>query len=134
MSESSDKRSEEFLKICGQFKLGALVTESSHPVTSELSEVAKHDVAKALDLLFQVDADVVATYREFVRSGRAETMAAVLTHSLRNGGRLFFTGCGSTGRLSIQLVSIWRDYWQRQRPTVLPVRRPWKNWRTARSA
>jgi N-acetylmuramic acid 6-phosphate etherase len=115
MSESSDKRSEEFLKICGQFKLGALVTESSHPVTSELSEVAKHDVAKALDLLFQVDADVVATYREFVRSGRAETMAAVLTHSLRNGGRLFFTGCGSTGRLSIQLVSIWRDYWQRQR-------------------
>src|SRR5207249_488326 len=32
-----------------------------------------------------------------------------------NGGKIFFTGCGSTGRLSIQLVSIWRDFWQRQR-------------------
>jgi N-acetylmuramic acid 6-phosphate etherase len=33
---------------------------------------------------------------------------------LKGGGRMFFTGCGSTGRLSIQLVSIWRDFWQRK--------------------
>ena len=72
MSEASNKRSEEFLKISGQFKLGALVTESSHPVTANLSEVAKEDIAKALDLLFQVDNDVIAKYREFVESGRAE--------------------------------------------------------------
>src|SRR4029077_12067201 len=26
-----------------------------------------------------------------------------------------FTGCGSTGRLSIQVVSIWRDFWQKQK-------------------
>ncbi len=38
-----------------------------------------------------------------------------MLHTLKNGGKLFFTGCGSTGRLSIQLVSIWRDFWQRQR-------------------
>src|SRR3569623_827770 len=72
MSEASNKRSEEFLKISGQFKLGALVTESSHPVTANLSEVAKKDIAKALDLLFQVDNDVIAKYREFAKSGRAE--------------------------------------------------------------
>ena len=35
--------------------------------------------------------------------------------ALKKGGKLFFTGCGSTGRLSIQLVSIWRDFWQQQR-------------------
>jgi N-acetylmuramic acid 6-phosphate etherase len=33
-------------------------------------------------------------------------------HALRNGGKIFFTGCGSTGRLSILLDSIWRDFWQ----------------------
>jgi Cu/Ag efflux pump CusA len=51
MSASSQKRSEEFLKISGQFKLGALVTESSHPVTANLSDVAKTDIAAALGLL-----------------------------------------------------------------------------------
>jgi N-acetylmuramic acid 6-phosphate etherase len=112
MSEASDKRSEEFLKISGQFKLGALVTESSHPVTANLSEVAKQDIAKALDLLFQVDNDVIAKYREFAKSGRAEKIADTVLRALKNGGKIFFTGCGSTGRLSILLDSVWRDYWQ----------------------
>jgi N-acetylmuramic acid 6-phosphate etherase len=112
MSEVSNKRSEEFLKICGQFKLGALVTESSHPVTANLSEVAKQDIAKALDLLFQVDNDVIAKYREFAKSGRAEQIKETIVRALKNGGRIFFTGCGSTGRLSILLDSVWRDFWQ----------------------
>jgi N-acetylmuramic acid 6-phosphate etherase len=115
MSSSSQARSEEFLKISGQFKLGALVTESSHPVTANLSEVAKQDIAAALKLLFDVDADVVKTFREFVASGRADEIKTTVSRSLKNGGRIFFTGCGSTGRLSILLDSIWRDFWQQLR-------------------
>jgi N-acetylmuramic acid 6-phosphate etherase len=114
MSATSDRRSEEFLKISGQFKLGALVTESSHPVTANLSEVAKEDIAKALGLLFEVDNDVMKKYGEFVGSGRAEQIKETVVQALNNGGKIFFTGCGSTGRLSIQLVSIWRDFWQKQ--------------------
>jgi len=114
MSEASDQRSAEFLKISGQFKLGALLTESSHPVTARLSEAARQDIAGALDLLFQVDADVIAKYREFAESGRAEHIKDTVLRALKNGGKIFFTGCGSTGRLSILLVSIWRDFWQTQ--------------------
>jgi N-acetylmuramic acid 6-phosphate etherase len=118
MSEASNKRSEEFLKISGQFKLGALVTESSHSVTANLSEVAKQDIAKALDLLFQVDNDVIAKYREFAQSGRAEQIKETVLRTLRNGGKVFFTGCGSTGRLSILLDSVWRNYWQNLKTAV----------------
>lgn len=114
MSHTSDSRSNEFLKISDQFKLGALTTEASHPVTENLSEVAKRDTAAALKLLFEVDADVLKKYREFVSSGRADQIKTEVLRALRNGGKLFFTGCGSTGRLSIQLVSIWRDFWQHQ--------------------
>jgi N-acetylmuramic acid 6-phosphate etherase len=113
MSAASDLRSAEFLKIAEQFKLGALITESSHPATTNLSETAKRDVAAALHELFTVDDDVVRKYREFVESGRAQQIADTVLIALRNGGNLYFTGCGSTGRLSIQLASIWRDYWQR---------------------
>ena len=109
MSDTSKKCSEEFLKVSGQFKLGALVTESSHPVTADLSELAKHDIAAALKLLFDVDDDVVEKFREFAASGRAEDIKETVLRSLKNGGRIFFTGCGSTGRLSILLDSVWRD-------------------------
>jgi N-acetylmuramic acid 6-phosphate etherase len=115
VSDTSKKRSEEFLKISGQFKLGALVTESSHSVTANLSEVANQGIAAALKLLFDVDDDVVKKFREFVESGRAGQIKGAILHSLKNGGRIFFTGCGSTGRLSILLDSVWRDFWQKQK-------------------
>jgi N-acetylmuramic acid 6-phosphate etherase len=115
MSETSLKRAQEFLAISSQFKLGALTTESSHPITAELSQTARQNIAAALGQLFDVDGDVVNKYREFAESGRARLIADTLLQSLKNGGKLFFTGCGSTGRLSIQLVSIWRNFWQQQR-------------------
>src|SRR5580765_1022768 len=124
MSETSKKRSEEFLAISSQFKLGALTTESSHPITAALSQTARQNIPSALDQLFDVDADVVNKYRDFTESNRARVIADTLLHSIRNGGKLFFTGCGSTGRLSIQLVSIWRDFWQRQRARVLKCSPP----------
>ncbi len=114
MSENSDKRSQDFLKISGQFQLGALTTEFSHPVTANLSEAAKRDIASGLRLLLAVDDDVLRTYREFIASNRATKIKKTILTSLRSGGKIFFTGCGSTGRLSIQLVSIWRDFWQKQ--------------------
>lgn len=114
MSQTSNQRSEEFLKVADQFKLGVLTTESSHPVTAELSQTARQSAEAALGLLFEVDTDVVKKFEQIVASGRLPEIARVVVEKVRAGGKLFFTGCGSTGRLSIQLVSIWRDFWQRQ--------------------
>lgn len=111
---NSRRPSDEFLKVCDQFKLGALVTESSHPVTANLSEVAASDVPEALRLLFEVDRDVLRKFREFAEAGLAATVHRTILDRLKRGGKIFFTGCGATGRLSIQLVSIWRDFWQQQ--------------------
>lgn len=124
MSQISDQRSVDFLKIADQFKLGALTTESSHPVTANLSEVTKQDIAAGLKLLFDVDDDVVWKYREFAESGRARKIADTVLTALKNEGNLYFTGCGSTGRLSIQLASIWRDFWQR---SGLPAAKEFEN-------
>jgi len=114
MSEASQKRSEEFLKISSQFNLGGLLTESSHSTTAHLSEIAKSSITAALKLLFDVDEDVLKAYAKFIRSGRVHQIAETTLSALEMGGKIFFAGCGSTGRLSIQLVSIWRDFWQRQ--------------------
>jgi N-acetylmuramic acid 6-phosphate etherase len=114
MNQTAEQRSAEFLQISGQFKLGALTTEASHPLTANLSDVARADIAAALKLLFEVDAGVFLKFREFVESGRAEYLKTEVLQALGQGGRIFFTGCGSTGRLSILLDSIWRDFWQRQ--------------------
>ncbi len=130
MSETANQRSREFLQIADQFKLGVLTTESSHPTTADLSEVAQGDIAAGLRRLFDVDDDVIRKYREWATSDRPRAMADTLRQALQQGGKVFFTGCGSTGRLSIQLVSIWRDFWQQQTARGLqcsPAPAEWEN-------
>jgi len=112
---SAREKAHRFLTEATQFRLGALLTESFHPRSKDLSDIARRDAAAGLGVLFDVDRDVVERFRQFVSEGRAAQIRDALVSGLVKGGRLFFTGCGSTGRLSIQLDSIWRDFWQRRR-------------------
>lgn len=112
MSVESDRRAGEFLSIADQFRLGGLVTEASHPVTANLSDVVRESTEAGIGLLFEADRDVLERYRSWVAEDRSGAIAGRMVACLRRGGRLFFTGCGSTGRLSIQLNSVWRVYWQ----------------------
>ena len=66
--KSPRERAESFLRDAVQFRLGALVTEASHPRSTELSQVARQDADDGLAVLFDVDRDVVDTYERWSRS------------------------------------------------------------------
>lgn len=114
---NSSEQADQFLAQCGEFRLGVLTTEQPHTVTRELSQTAEKSVTEALKLLFQVDDDVVQTYRRWAATDAPERISDIVLHAVRTGHRVFFTGCGATGRLSILLESIWREYWQRAEHT-----------------
>jgi len=110
---SASKQADEFLAQSGEFRLGSLVTEQSHPITKDLSRTAERSIFDALGLLFQVDIDVLAAYGKWISTDVPERIADTVFDTIRAGGKIFFTGCGATGRLSILLESLWREYWQR---------------------
>lgn len=104
-----------FLRDATEFRLGDLLTEASHPRSRHLSDAARRDPAEGLAVLFDVDRDVVDTFDRWSRGADPAELRDLVVGTLRAGGRLFFTGCGATGRLSIQLDSIWRSFWQQRR-------------------
>ncbi len=104
-----------FLRDATEFRLGSLLTEASHPRSAHLSEVARRDAAQGLAVLFDVDRDVVDTFGRWSAGREPQDLCGLVVRTLRGGGRLFFTGCGATGRLSIQLNAIWRAFWQQRR-------------------
>ncbi len=118
------QRAERFLIDASQFRLGHLLTESPHPRSTTLSDAARRRAADGLAMLFDVDRDVVETFDRWSRSESPGRLADLVTRSLLAGGRLFFTGCGATGRLSIQLASIWRGFWQQRRASGLDAPSP----------
>ncbi len=97
----------DFLKISSQFRLGELPTESRHPLTKTLSHLAKTDLEAALRVLSKVELDALDsafTDRKDDIRALSKIMAAVWAA----GRRVFFCGCGATGRLSVSLEALYR--------------------------
>ena len=100
-----------------QFQLHTLITEQSHPATSNLSETAKLDPILATKMLLTVDHDInrkIASLKND-KSTSANINQAVMAvkNSLLTGNRVYIYGTGSTGRLAKQIENIWYTFWQK---------------------
>ena len=85
-ARTARERAEGFLRDAGEFRLGPLVTEASHPRSTELSRVAREDASAGLAVLFDVDRDVVETYDRWSRSGQPAQLRDDLLAALEAGG------------------------------------------------
>ncbi len=106
---SARMQARHFLENETQFHLGALPTEQAHPKTAGLGEVLQADVAGGIRLLQSVDRDVPAAAERAFGTDGFSALVRTLAETLASGGRICFSGCGATGRLSILLESCWRQ-------------------------
>lgn len=95
-----------FLKKAKDFHLGILPTEQQHPRTHGLSDLAISDLPRALALLQSVDVEALEKVVE--KEDEISCLAQEIEATLREGGRVFFYGCGATGRLALSIETLWR--------------------------
>ena len=112
MATSPAERARRFLEDESAFRLGALVTESPHPKTATLAATLREDTAAGVRLLLSVDSDIPPTARRACSGREFADLVAAMTETLRRGARIFLTGCGATGRLSLLLEASWRRFWR----------------------
>jgi N-acetylmuramic acid 6-phosphate etherase len=106
------KKAEKFLSRERAFRLGELLTESFHPKTIALSQTAKNDLPTAIRLLQSVDDDIPPAMEKVLQQDSFQKLIEAFIEAISNDKRIFFTGCGATGRLSILLEAAWRRFWR----------------------
>ena len=106
MSETARQKAQEFLAVADDFKLGNLPTEMRHPATENLSYLAHNDLPAAFKALHAVDCDVIEKMVAY--QPRLEPLYTAIADTLASGHRVFFYGCGATGRLSMSVEYLWR--------------------------
>jgi N-acetylmuramic acid 6-phosphate (MurNAc-6-P) etherase len=108
-------QSRDYVENKRQFHLFHLVTEQRHPATWSLSFALRSNTEKGLAMLLSVDRDVSRKVCKLAESPAIlERAAEAVAEAVRSGRRVFFYGCGATGRLAIQMESsFWRPFWQR---------------------
>ncbi|MFZ2147096.1 MAG: hypothetical protein WAV28_07740 [Sedimentisphaerales bacterium] len=107
------KRAEEFLSRERAFRLGELLTESSHPKTKTLSQTAEVDIPAAIRMLQSVDDEIPPAMKKVLQQDSFRELVEAFAKAMSTGKRIYFTGCGATGRLSILLEAAWRRFWRK---------------------
>lgn len=108
--QEAHRKAKQFLDNEKQFHLGVLPTEQPHPETVGLAEKAQHDLEGAVRMLQAVESDIPHKVARVFKSQEYERLVAAMRGALRGNGRICFSGCGATGRLSILLEACWRRY------------------------
>ncbi|MDR2755265.1 MAG: hypothetical protein LBC20_06110 [Planctomycetaceae bacterium] len=110
MTNSYQKDAEHFLRYETQFHLGMMVTEQSHPKTRGLSGKLAEDTVAGLIMLLSVDEDLPPVARKTLESIPFHNLCNDILATLETGNRVFFSGCGATGRLAILLDAAHRKF------------------------
>lgn len=113
MSRSPLQEAENFIANETQFHLGYLVTEQSHPKTRGLSELLEKETRAGVKMLLEVDDDLPPVLEKVLASAPYQKLVADMEQVLSSSGRIHFSGCGATGRLSILIDSAYRHFWEK---------------------
>jgi N-acetylmuramic acid 6-phosphate etherase len=111
------EKAKKFLNEEKAFRLGELLTESSHPKTRTLSETLRTNLSEGIRLLQSVDDDIPPAVEKVFQQDAFKELIKAFSNAIKAGKRIFFTGCGATGRLSILLETAWRRFWRTLKQT-----------------
>ena len=114
-SDAVKAKARDFIDNEKQFHLGFLPTEQSNPITATLEDDFKRSTLAGVQCLQRGDRQIPITMRHIFAGEKFEKLVASMVETLRAPkGRIIFSGCGATGRLSILLESMWRDFFHRR--------------------
>lgn len=109
MDDRIKAQAADFIANESQFHLGFLPTEQSNPKTRGLEKAFAVSAEQGVRCLQCVDRDVLLMLRRVYSSVEYGRLVERGLATIRNGGRVIFSGCGATGRLSILLEAMWRN-------------------------
>ena len=123
-SDAVKARARDFVENEQPFHLGFLPTEQSNPITADLEEDFRRSTEAGVKCLQRGDRQVPIVMRHVFAAAPYERLVGAIVSTMQAPeGRVVFSGCGATGRLSILLESMWRDFFRRRAAELTPDER-----------
>ena len=120
MSSTSIAAAENFINNETEFHLGFLPTEQANPATASMENDFKADTARGVMTIRKADRPVLEMAKKVFAGKEFKAMNDAAKEVLDNGGKIIFSGCGATGRLSILLESMFRKFAKENRDFYAP--------------
>ena len=112
---NASAQSKDYVINKKQFHLFSLLTEQRHPATWTLSQTIRKSTLDGLKMLLSVDNDILIKILDLSKNPAVLYKASeAVVRAVRNRRKIYFYGCGSTGRLAKFMEStLWRPFWRK---------------------
>ena len=110
------------------YRMSYIEAEKPHPHTRKLSQTYARSVKDGAKMLLEVDLQMARRAVAALNEPEYAAFAEAIRTTIRNGGRVIFSGCGSSGRLSMGLEKAWRNgihHLMTQYPQLVEVLTPY---------
>ena len=98
----------KFLTEDAEYRMGEIEAEQPNPLTRRLSQTLAESVEDGVRMLLSVDESMASRAANVLAGEEYADFADAVRQTLAGGGRVIFSGCGSSGRLSMRLEQSWR--------------------------
>lgn len=99
----------EFIENEGQYRLGFIEAERSNPKTIDLGGTFVRSTEDGLRMLLDVDRDLTELYAKTLWSDAFSEFSDDVYCALIGKKKIYLSGCGSSGRLSMRLEASFRE-------------------------
>ena len=108
LRQQAQEEARDFLENEQEYRMGYIEAELPHPLTRRLSQTYAESIENGVKLLLSVD-DAMANRAAATLAGEDYArFAETIRKTIGEGHRVVFSGCGSSGRLSMRLEQSWR--------------------------
>ena len=98
LRQKAKEAAEHYLKYDSDYRMGYIQAERPNPKTKRLSQTYAESIADGVRMIFGVDDDMATRAVETLGGEKYKAFADSIRNTLKNGGKVIFSGCGSTGR------------------------------------
>ena len=108
LMQEATRLADRFLNEEKQYQMGFIEAEQSNPKTRTLDKTFREGAEKGVRMLLSVDEDLVTLYKNTIFGDGFDAFQKAIKDTLVGGGRIILSGCGSTGRLCMNVERSWR--------------------------
>ena len=103
------KLANDFLENEKEYMLGFVEAEQQNPLTKTLGETFRENTSNGVKMLVSADKRLCSLYADTLNSDAFDQFAKEILTTIKSGGRIILSGCGSSGRLNSRVEASWRE-------------------------
>lgn len=109
LRKQAQEEARSFLENDQEYRMGYIEAEKPHHLTRRLSQTCENSVEDGVKMLLSVDREMAQRAAQTLKGENYARFADLVRTTLKQGGRVIWSGCGSSGRLSMRLEQSWRN-------------------------